>query len=167
MITGDEVDDGMLTWDNIPGIHGILVLNEAEAVHELDLGNLTGAMGREVSLDIGLGSWRRAPVSAGTCCCWCGRRRSERRSLAAACRVELTIPGQVAQVEAGGRHLGHVVLLGQAGMGPIDGLDRGFKRQRGDVDRREGSVRPVGGVESGSLGQGQFPGRALRLRVPS
>jgi hypothetical protein len=54
------------TWHNIPGVHGILVLDEAEAVHELDLGDLTGAMFREVSLDIGLGSWGRASVSTGS-----------------------------------------------------------------------------------------------------
>jgi hypothetical protein len=55
-----------LTWHNIPRIHGILVLDEAEAVHELDLCDLTGAMGREVSLDIGLGSWGRTSASTGS-----------------------------------------------------------------------------------------------------
>lgn len=45
------------TWNDIPGIHGVLVLDETEAVHKLDLGNLSGAMGREVRLNIGLGRW--------------------------------------------------------------------------------------------------------------
>lgn len=47
-----------LTWDDVPGIHGVLVLDETEPIHELDLGDLARPMGREVSLDIGLGSWR-------------------------------------------------------------------------------------------------------------
>jgi hypothetical protein len=45
--------DGELTWDNVPGIHGILIFNKAEAIHEFDLGDLAGAMGRKVSLNIG------------------------------------------------------------------------------------------------------------------
>ena len=45
---------------NIPGIHGILVLDEAKAIHELDLGDLARAVGRKVSLDIGLGGCRVA-----------------------------------------------------------------------------------------------------------
>ena len=95
----------MLTWDNIPGVHGILILDETEAIHELDFGDLASAMSGEVRLDIGLGSW--AP-SASWCCrtslAWNnGRGRS--------CREQLTIPGQIAQVEAGRRHLGHCVLV--------------------------------------------------------
>lgn len=43
------------TWNNITGVHGILVLDEAEAVHQLDLCNLSSAMGAKVGLDIGLG----------------------------------------------------------------------------------------------------------------
>lgn len=35
----------------------VFVLDEPEAVHELDLGNLAGAMGVEVVLNIGLGSY--------------------------------------------------------------------------------------------------------------
>lgn len=49
---------GRRTRNYITGIHGILVLDETEAVHKLDLGDLSGAMGREVSLDIALGSCR-------------------------------------------------------------------------------------------------------------
>lgn len=43
------------TWDNIAGIHGILVLYETKAIHKLDLGDLAGAMFAEVSLDFWLG----------------------------------------------------------------------------------------------------------------
>ena len=45
-----------LTWHDITRIHGVLVLDEPEAIHQLDLHDLTGAMGVEVILDIGLGS---------------------------------------------------------------------------------------------------------------
>ena len=44
------------TRNDIARIHRILVLNKAEAIHELDLGDFTGAMGVEVVLNIGLGS---------------------------------------------------------------------------------------------------------------
>lgn len=46
---------GRLTRNDISGIHGILVLDEAEAIHELDLGDLASAMGRKVGFNIGLG----------------------------------------------------------------------------------------------------------------
>lgn len=56
-----EVDDrsagGRHTRYNITGIHGILIFNEAEAVHQLDLGNLSRAMGAEVFLDILFGDF--------------------------------------------------------------------------------------------------------------
>jgi len=45
----------MKGWDDIPGVHGVLILNEAEAVHNLDLCDLAGAMLGEMSLDVGLG----------------------------------------------------------------------------------------------------------------
>jgi hypothetical protein len=45
-----------LTRNNIAGIHGILVFDEAKAIHHLHLCNFSGAMGRKVSFDIGLGS---------------------------------------------------------------------------------------------------------------
>lgn len=45
-----------LTWYDITRIHGVLVLDESKAVHQLDLHDLTRAMGVEVVLDIGLGS---------------------------------------------------------------------------------------------------------------
>ena len=46
---------GARTRDNIARIHVVFVLDESEAVHELDLGNLAGAMGVEMVLNIGLG----------------------------------------------------------------------------------------------------------------
>lgn len=51
--------DCLLTWHHVPGIHGVLVLDESETVHELDLGYFTGSMGGEVLFNIGLGSYRR------------------------------------------------------------------------------------------------------------
>lgn len=48
---------GIRTRDNVARIHGVFVLDEAEAIHELDLGNLAGAMCVEVVLNIGLGSY--------------------------------------------------------------------------------------------------------------
>jgi len=45
-----------LTRYNIAGVHGILVLDEAEAVHQLDFRDLTRPMGTEVFLDILLGN---------------------------------------------------------------------------------------------------------------
>jgi hypothetical protein len=41
--------------DNVTSIHGVLVLDETEAVHELDLGDLARAMGLEVGLYVCLG----------------------------------------------------------------------------------------------------------------
>lgn len=41
-----------LTRDDIASVHRVLVLNETEPVHELDIGNLTGAMACEVVRDI-------------------------------------------------------------------------------------------------------------------
>jgi hypothetical protein len=47
-----------LTRNNITGIHGILVLDESKAIHELDLGDLSSAMSVEMGLDVGFGSYR-------------------------------------------------------------------------------------------------------------
>jgi len=41
-----------LTRYDVARIHGIFVLDEAEAVHELDFGNLASAMSRKVTLNI-------------------------------------------------------------------------------------------------------------------
>jgi len=44
-----------LTRNNVTSIQRILVLDEAEATHKLDLGDLSGAMFGKVGLNIGLG----------------------------------------------------------------------------------------------------------------
>lgn len=49
----------MKSRNDVARVHGILVLDEAEAIHELDLGYLSGAMGVEMILNIGLGSVAR------------------------------------------------------------------------------------------------------------
>jgi hypothetical protein len=51
---------GRLTRNNVSGIHRVLVFDEAEAIHQLDLGDLPGAMSRKMSLDVGLGSCRES-----------------------------------------------------------------------------------------------------------
>ena len=56
------MNTGGRTWDDITGIHCILILDETEAIHQLHLGDLSSAVGRKVSLDIGFGSCRK-PVS--------------------------------------------------------------------------------------------------------
>lgn len=43
-----------LTWNDVARVHGILIFDEAKAIHQLDLCDLASAMGTEVSLDIGL-----------------------------------------------------------------------------------------------------------------
>ena len=45
-----------LTWNDIARIHSILVLNEPESIHELDLGDIAGAVSVEMCLDSGFGS---------------------------------------------------------------------------------------------------------------
>jgi hypothetical protein len=49
-----------LTWDNITRVHGVFVLDETEAIHELDFGDLASTMGREMGLNISLGRFRRS-----------------------------------------------------------------------------------------------------------
>ena len=49
---------------DIARIHGVLVLDKAEAIHKLNLGDLAGAMGVEVVLNIGLGSYNYTVQSA-------------------------------------------------------------------------------------------------------
>jgi hypothetical protein len=75
----------MLTGNDVTRIHGVLVLNETKAVHELDLSDLASAMGLEVALDICLGGIARevAQVEAGTGYLghgdgWWGRALSQR-----------------------------------------------------------------------------------------
>lgn len=45
----------ILTRYDVARVHGIFVLDEAEAVHEFDFGNLASAMSRKVTLNILLG----------------------------------------------------------------------------------------------------------------
>lgn len=52
---------GQLTWDNVPGVHGILVFDKTKAIHKLDFGDFSRAMGSKVVLDVGLGSY---PIEA-------------------------------------------------------------------------------------------------------
>ena len=51
------------TWHDIARVHRVFVLDEAEAIHQLDLGDLTRAMGVEMVLNIGLCSCS-APVQS-------------------------------------------------------------------------------------------------------
>jgi hypothetical protein len=53
-----QVDRGRAarTWNDVTSVHGIFVLDEAKAIHELNLGDLASAMGVEMILNIGLGS---------------------------------------------------------------------------------------------------------------
>ena len=51
--------DVKLTRNDVTRVHGILVLDEAKAVHQFDLSDLTGAMGLEVALDFCLGGIAR------------------------------------------------------------------------------------------------------------
>ena len=44
-----------LTWNNVLRIQRVLVLKEAEAIHELDLCNVSGAMALKVLLNIFFG----------------------------------------------------------------------------------------------------------------
>lgn len=58
-----------LTWNDVPGIHGILILDEAEAVHEFDLRDLTRAMGAKVFFDVLFGDWRESNTNMGQMYC--------------------------------------------------------------------------------------------------
>lgn len=125
---------GKLTRNDVPRVHGILVLDEAEAVHELDLGDLASAMGCKVAFNIGLGGcggwdWQSATRiiqeekrwdGVGSCGpAECVQQRSKSiQSVGAGDRIHLpgrrtsgsgehTVARKVPQVEAGGRHLSH------------------------------------------------------------
>ena len=113
------------TRDNVTGIHGILVFDEAKAVHQFDLGNLAGAMGSEVRGNIGLGDFGRGGKSVWYVEAKPGGKRRETAgkafqrgrpcrnpSIGGSKRISgrsrrLTVPGQVAQVQAGGGNLSH------------------------------------------------------------
>src|SRR4051794_18158734 len=51
-----EVGERECTRNHVASIHSILVLDEAKAIHELDLGDLAGAMSVEMGFNIGFGS---------------------------------------------------------------------------------------------------------------
>ena len=52
------------TGHDVTCVHRIFVLDKAKAIHKLDLGDLASAMGVEVVLNVGLGSYSaRGPVS--------------------------------------------------------------------------------------------------------
>jgi hypothetical protein len=53
----NQVALGELTWHDITSIHSIIVFDEAKAVHEFDLGDVTGPMLLEVFLDFLLRDW--------------------------------------------------------------------------------------------------------------
>lgn len=57
----------ILTGYDISCIHGVLILDKAEAIHKLNLGDVAGAMGVEVVLNIGLGSYNHTVQSAMPC----------------------------------------------------------------------------------------------------
>lgn len=48
---------GELTWDDISGIHFVLIFDEAKAIHELDFFDGTSSMSFEVFLDILFCDW--------------------------------------------------------------------------------------------------------------
>lgn len=89
-----------LTRNDITGIHGILVFDESEAIHELDLGDLSGAMSVEMRLDIGLGSYELVSKT--------GHSENARR-LEDRCNNLHTISREITQVQPGRRHLRHSV----------------------------------------------------------
>lgn len=101
---------GMLTRNDVARVHRILVFDKAESIHQLNLGNLTSAMGREVSFDIGLGSWLRVLAATTGRHAKLGQallhRNTSSNKLFLRCRYKLlTTLGQVSQVEPGSRNL--------------------------------------------------------------
>lgn len=69
-----------LTWNDISGVHCILVLDEPKTVHELDLGYLASAMGSKMRLDVlltdywGQFSTKQAGIKRGRADCWVQQR---------------------------------------------------------------------------------------------
>ena len=53
-----------LTRNNVASVHGIVVLDEAKAIHDLHFGDVACAMGLEMLLDVFLGDWKDEPRSA-------------------------------------------------------------------------------------------------------
>lgn len=87
-----------LTRNDITGIHGIIVFDESKAVHKLDLGDLSSAVGFEMRLDISLGSYsevRKVNLA------------STRSRLEAIATPVHTITREIAQVQPLIRYLRH------------------------------------------------------------
>lgn len=53
---------GIITRNHISSIHGILILDESKAVHELDLLDCTGAMSGEMGLNVSLGGYDKISI---------------------------------------------------------------------------------------------------------
>jgi hypothetical protein len=51
------------TGNHIAGVHRILVFDKSEAVHELDLGDLSSAMSVEVGFNISFGGYGLSAIS--------------------------------------------------------------------------------------------------------
>jgi hypothetical protein len=79
------------TGNHIAGIHSILVFDESETIHELDLGDLPGAMSVEMGLDISLGGWGRSVM-------FFDRTRMESSIAKGYATMIRTISGEIAQV---------------------------------------------------------------------
>jgi hypothetical protein len=101
--------------DDVAGIHGILVFDEAEAVHQLDLGDLTGAVGLEVTFDLGLCGIARQVAQVET----------RRRDLS---------HGGVGAESGGGPSLERDVSARRRRRGPVSGMGHGTPL-RGRDDR--------------------------------
>lgn len=84
-----------LTRNDVARIHRIFIFDEAESIHKFDLGDLSGAMGIEVSFDIGFGCCVPIDGLAG-------------RFVDCRIAIELTITREIPQVKSGGGDLGHV-----------------------------------------------------------
>jgi hypothetical protein len=56
--------DDKLTWDNVPSVHSVLVLDETEAIHEFDFGDFASTMRGKMRLDVSLSSCGRSSVSS-------------------------------------------------------------------------------------------------------
>jgi len=54
-----------LTRNNISRVHRVFVLDEAEAIHDLDLCNFGRAMRAEVIFDVLLGDWKKSINAKG------------------------------------------------------------------------------------------------------
>lgn len=50
----NETSSAVLTGHNISGIQLVVIFDEAETIHQLDLRDLTGAMAAEMFLDVAL-----------------------------------------------------------------------------------------------------------------